>query len=478
MTFSPKRFLGPLFVSALAVGAFGFGLHLSAPPSPGRNLLPRTAAAPAPADGLTLTATTRGIGEGSRAVLSRRAQAEGGGVERGPGATFRRVYLMLQQNYVETLPPDPELGHGAAAAMLSSLGDPDSRFLEASDLAELKREMRGEYHGLGAALAVRKINHPKNGELPAYPEYQLTIVAPLPGSPAEKAGLKTGDVLTDIGGQWIAAYDPVAAAAAEIKAAQKDPVALTKLGKRIQAQLDGALSLSKAQSKLSVSADKPLALKVRRPGQAAPLSVSVDLTPIVSVQAVSAKLLPANIGYVKIALLTENAAAEFDKALLGLGTGLKGLIVDLRQSPGGTIAAGQAVAARLTTSRVFGVVQSRSGFKTLTLAPNKTLTCPITVLTDGGTASTSELVAAALQAGGARLVGAKTFGDASDVEAVPLRDGSGFTMTVGRLLTPSKTEFAQAGLAPDILVPAVPGRDAVLERAVSELTTRLAARLP
>ena len=121
----------------------------------------------------------------------------------GPGATFQSIYLLLKRHFVDPLPTDTQFGHGAAAAMLASLQDPNSRFLEAPEVTEINGETKGVYHGTGAALAVKRVAHAKAGDVPAYTEYRLSVVAPLPGSPAEKAGLEAGDVITAVNGQWV-----------------------------------------------------------------------------------------------------------------------------------------------------------------------------------------------------------------------------------------------------------------------------------
>ena len=105
------------------------------------------------------------------------------------------------------------------------------------------------------------------------------------------------------------------------------------------------------------------------------------------------------------------------------------------------------------------------------------VTYPVSVLINGGTANTAELLASALQSKGAKLVGSPTFGDASDVKVISLKDGSGFTMTIGKLMTVSKSDFGGVGLKPDIAVPDAAGSDEPLNRAVGVLAGR-EARLP
>ena len=163
--------------------------------------------------------------------------------------------------------------------------------------------------------------------------------------------------------------------------------------------------------------------------------------------------MPGGVGYIKITQFTDGADTQFDTALSSLDpTSLKGLVLDLRDCPGGLRDVGAAIAAKLTTATTLGILETKGKKQTpLAITPAKTVACPIVVLVNGGTANTAELLAATLQAGGSKLIGTTTFGDASDVKPIALHDGSGFTMTVGKLLTAQDKDFADVGIKPDIL---------------------------
>ena len=184
----------------------------------------------------------------------------------------------------------------------------------------------------------------------------------------------------------------------------------------------------------------------------------MDDTVPTTVAPVSAKTLPGGVGYVKITQFTDGADAQFDTALASLDpTSLKGLVLDLRDCPGGLRDVGAAIAAKLTTATTLGILEIKGKKQTpLAITPAKTVACPIVVLVNGGTANIAELLAATLQAGGSKLIGTNTFGDASDVKPIALHDGSGFTMTVGKLLTADGKEFADVGIKPDVVVPDTP----------------------
>ena len=238
--------------------------------------------------------------------------------------------------------------------------------------------------------------------------------------------------------------------------------------------MDTALTLSQAETKLSDPVVKSVALTVSRPGQTAPLNVTLDTSATTTVEAVTTKSLPGGVGQIKINLFNADTSAAFDTALSGLGTDLKGLVLDLRDATGGDQEAAAAVAARLSSVKTLGErVTKGQKIAPIAVAPASTVTCPVTVLVNGGTANAAELLAAALQSGGAKLLGAPTFGDDMDVRTIALRDGSGFTLTVGRLLLASGATFS-GGVKPDIAVPDAPGADAPLGRAVLELSGRVA----
>lgn len=473
---------GIVVVGALTAGAFAAGAHLGPARAVGHNLYHPTAVAAPSGTRVILTSANH---PGAMAQRGAAGNADGEAADdftaTGPGATFQQIYLLIKRHYVDTVPDDSKLGHGAAAAMVASLGDPDSRFLEAPEMAELAGESKGQFHGIGAALAVRRITHPKDADSPEYTEDRLTVVSPLPGSPAEKAGLQPGDVITAINGKWVYNDEFVYAQTKALKAAQEDPVAFNKLVVALQKKIDGSVTLSSAQTKLDDAAAKTVSLTVTRAGAPQPLALTLDTSTPTAVTAVTSRSLPGGLGYIKVNEFTEGADKDFATALAGFGTDPKGLVLDLRNSPGGLLDVGAAIAARLTSAPSLGYVETK-GKKVAPIAvtPDQPVSYPVVVLVNAGTANTAELLASALQSKGAKLVGSPTFGDASDVKIIQLKDGSGFTMTVGKLMTAAKTDFGGVGLKPDIAVPDITGPNAVdepLNRAVGVLAGRM-ARVP
>lgn len=474
---------GVLLAGALAVGAFAAGTHLGPKPPAGHNLYRPVAFAPAH-NPVVLASHPPKSAANSPAVAPDSTEGAVDDITNvitdGPGATFERVYELVKSNYVDPLPGDEKLAHGAASAMVASLGDPDSRFLEAPEVAEVSGQSQGEYHGIGAALAVRRIPHAKTEDVPSYTEYRLVILAPLPGSPAEKAGLKSGDVVTTLNGKWVYndkfVYDQTKA----LKAVQEDPVAFNKQVTALQKKIDNSVTLSAAQTQLSDPKIKTFSLTLARRGEPKPISVTLTPTAATTVSPIVVRTLADGIGLIKINQFTSGADKDFAAALAGFGTSPKGLVIDLRDCPGGLLEVGTAIAAKLTSAPSLGYVETKGkNIQPITITPNAPasmpLSVPLVVLVNGGTANTAELLASTLQSQGAKLVGTPTFGDSSDVKLILLKDGSGFTMTVGKLKTASKQDFMGVGIKPDIAVPDN-GEDP-LPRAIGVLTGRV-ARVP
>ncbi len=482
----------------LAVGTFAAGAHYGPAQAAGHNLY-QPPLAPAPSSAVVLASATHSstfpanqntppanqVAQGADSPDGHgshdSAPADPSGPDflsdTSPAATFDDVYRLLERNFVDPLPTDAQMAHGAASAMLASLQDPDSRFLEAPEVSELNSEAQGQYRGIGAALAVRHVPHAKAGDIPAYTEYRLVLVAPLPGSPAEKAGLQAGDMVAAVNGQWVYNDSYVYAQTKALKAVQDDPVTFNKMLTTLQKKIDASLSLSQAQTKLDDPAAKTLALSVTRPGLPQPLAVTLDTSAPTVVSPVSARSLPGGIGYIKVAQFTPGADKDFDAALSGFGSSPKGLVLDLRDSPGGLLDVGAAIASKLTSVPALGYLETKGKkVQPIAVTPDSAIVCPIVVLVNGGTANTAELLASALQSKGAKLVGSTTFGDASDVKLITLKDGSGFTMTVGKLLTAAHGNFGGQGIKPDVALPSTSG-DAPLNRAVDVLSGRV-ARVP
>lgn len=386
-----------------------------------------------------------------------------------PLDTFLQVYRLVQQNYVDNLPEERKLAHGAVRAMLADLNDPNSRFLEPDERVALDNEARGRFEGIGSALSV--IGHKRDG----YTEFKITVVAPLPGSPAQQAGVKAGDVVTKIDGKYVLGADPFVQANKILKRVQArdaDEEELEKAVEVAQARIKNSITLGAAQKKLTLGKNQKLTLTLQRPGVLAPLTLEMT-TALTEVAPVTAKALPGQVAYVKLAAFTETAPAAFKAALSNLPK-QGGLILDLRGNPGGLLGPVKEIASQLTRGGTLyvevGPGNKRKGF--VLPAANRAAR-PTVVLVDPGTASSAEVLAGALRDKKIGvLVGTKTFGDALVQTLYPLPDGSAFTLTTGKLLPPGGKSWHRVGLAPDVVLASGMSEDQVLARALSVLKQR------
>ena len=489
--------LGGVLIAGLAVGTFAIGAKLGPDRATGANLYkPHGNLVQLSSTTSVIPASYETKAKGTQ-VASAASGSDSSGLDDitadGPGATFEQVYVLLKHNYVDGVPSDTRMAHGAAAAMVNSLSDPASRFLEQSEVREMLSEQKGIYHGIGAVTDIRLLKHVNSEKDSDYTEYRLTIVAPLAGSPAETAGLQAGDVITHINSHWIAGFDPGAANAKKLRALEEsDPTAYDALVTSLQKQVDTSLTLQQAEARLDNvtlppdpklvdknPADPPsdnVTLVVERPGVDKPMTFTVPITATTTVPAVSAKSLPGNVGYVHISQFNDSTTKAIDEAVSGFGNDLKGLIVDLRNAPGGDVDTAAEVDGKLSGAKFLGLVESKGkNIKQIAVKSNRVVNCPLAVIVNGGTANTAELLAASLHDQGYKLVGEKTFGDAMEVAPVTLRDGAGFTMTVGQFFTLSHKPFDNIGLTPDVAVAPSGSADEQLNQALAALTGRVAA---
>ncbi len=400
---------------------------------------------------------------------------------------YYRVYSLVRDEYVE--PVDTEkLAYGSLEALIASLNDTRSQFLRPKQREQFVRAMNGEVHGIGAVLTIvnRKTTLKIGDETAPLEQNLLQVVAVAPGSPAEKAGLRQGDIIDAIDDKWIISEDPYAEVV-QLQRMHSPREQIRQAGERARQRLLNSLSVSEAIQMLSQNpedahAAKPLRLTIKRGGQTLTLQVARATT---KVRPLEYHLLQGKWGYLRPNLLNAAAAREFASALRTLKQGgAKGLIIDLRGVAIGQQESALQILSLLAAKRQIALVEYREGksYKTRPLSLPKApqpANLPIAVLVDRGTYNVAELTALALkQTAKARLFGMPTFGDASQTNLYQLRDGSGFTLTVGRYQGLDGTKFHQRGVLPDERIAAEPrlrgqlGGDPALERAVKWLATQ------
>lgn len=324
-----------------------------------------------------------------------------------------------------------KITYGAIRGMLESLGDPHTGFANPTIARISDEDMRGTFDGIGVQVEMK--------------EGKLTVVAPMEGTPGEKAGIRPGDV--------IAMVD-------ETDTAQ--------------------LSLMEAVGRIRGPRGTAVKLTIRREGVAEPIVVEVVRAEIRPVN-VRARMLDGSVGYVKLNSFTENAGQDVRGAIRDLlGQRPKALILDLRNNPGGLLEASVDVTSQFLADGVVLYEQRRgSGQVPIRVKKGGVATdLPLAVLVNKGSASASEIVAGALQDHGrAVIVGENTFGKDSVQNIHRLSDESSLRVTFARWYTPKRQEIRQKGLTPDLVVPlseedSRSGADPQLDRARESLLGR------
>jgi len=320
---------------------------------------------------------------------------------------FAEVYERIKRDYVEDV-DDHQLIERAVRGMVAAL-DPHSAYLDSEEFEEIRLSTMGSYPGVGIEIA------PGDGA--------VKVLHPIEGSPAQRAGLKSGDEIVKIDGVEVGA--DLAAASARMRGATGSTVRLS----------------------------------IRRAGSPGLLEFDLRRTQV-EVPSVLAQTLEPGFGYLRITSFTETTADDVSHAILRLKrdneAGIKGLVLDLRDNPGGVLEAGVAVADDFLEQ---GVIVSADGrtpearFRMEATHHGDLLNgAPLVVLVNGGTASASEIVAGALKDHGrALLIGRKTYGKGSVQTVMPLAHGGALKLTTSRYFTPSGASIQGVGLVPDIV---------------------------
>jgi carboxyl-terminal processing protease len=358
-----------------------------------------------------------------------------GGVQRGITAVedtydklkvFTEILSLVQSNYVEEV-NSRDLIYGAVKGMLDTL-DPHSAFMPPDAFREMQVETQGSFGGLGIEITVK--------------DRMLTVVAPIDGTPAERAGIQPGDRIVKIEGQ-----------------PTKD------------------MTLMDAVRKLRGPKGSKVTISILREGLPDPMDIPL-VRETIEVHSVRSKDLGDGIYYVRITSFQEKTSKDLEKALeQAQKAGDAALILDLRNDPGGLL--NQAVTVSdmfLDKGQLIVYTQGRIKNQDLRFTAEHSdglPKWPMVVLVNGGSASASEIVAGALQDWKrAVLIGTKTFGKGSVQTVIPLSDGSGLRLTTAKYFTPRGRSIHGIGITPDIIVE-LPKPDLTAQR--QEDARRLAA---
>lgn len=357
------------------------------------------------------------------------------------------VLKLVQANYVDKVTSEVEtkMARGAVQGMLEVIGDPDTRFVDPKETQLLDDAASGRFHGLGAILAV------KSDKVEDEPVHKILVVAPMPGSPAEKAGLMSGDFITDVNGKWVIAYDPGFNKLNKAMQNQNiDRLSYKKGWEQAQEKMKNGVSIADALDELTTKTSGDTTLKVERPGRKDPLDLKVQYHDTI-VDAVTSRMLDRKIGYIRVVQFSAQASKEFKDELGKVrNAGAKAIVLDLRNSPGGLLNSATDIMAQFTGGGTLAIIREQNNRNTIRVPKTRALPLPVAVLVNHGTASVAELVAATLHESGiGTLVGVTTFGDGLVQTPLVLRDRSAALITTGKMLTPKGLDFTGIGLKPD-----------------------------
>ncbi|MFZ5917533.1 MAG: S41 family peptidase [Chloroflexota bacterium] len=342
---------------------------------------------------------------------------------------FWEVWHILEQEFYGDLPDENGMTYGAIQGVLDTLDDPNTAFFD-PEIAEIMREdMSGNFEGIGAHVRLRE-------------DGRLVIVAPIEGQPAEIAGLRRGDIIL-----------------------QADDVSLE------------GMTIWEAISYIRGPAGTVVRLTVLREGAPEPFVVEIERANI-PMPTIETETLEGNLAYIQLYEFNSSANARLAEALKeALARESAGIILDLRNNPGGFLDEAVAVASQFISEGVVLVERFSDGSEQTYEATGNGLAfdVPLVLLVNAGSASASEIVAGAIQdTGRGVLIGETTFGKGSVQLVHRLRDGSELRVTVARWFTPNGRLIHEQGLEPDIAVELTvedmdAGLDPQLDRAVEYL---------
>lgn len=323
--------------------------------------------------------------------------------------TYSDVLDRVRSDYVDDI-SESELIENSIRGMISEL-DPHSGYLDAEEFKNLRESTSGEFGGLGIQVGM------KDGV--------LTVIAPIDDTPAKRAGLEAGDRII-----------------------------------RIDGELTQDMDLDEAVKRMRGKPDTDIDLTIAREGEKKPLEFTITRA-IIKTESVKHELLEPGMGYIRVSQFQSRTVEQLHEALDALveengDEALKGLVLDLRNNPGGVLdGAVEMVDAFLEEGKIVYTKGRVSDAKMSFEASDgdRLDGAPIVVLVNGGSASASEIVAGALQdSGRALVIGERTFGKGSVQSIMPLANGGALRLTTARYYTPSGRSIQAEGIKPDVTV--------------------------
>ncbi|EQK40801.1 C-terminal processing peptidase family protein [[Clostridium] bifermentans ATCC 638] len=301
-------------------------------------------------------------------------------------------------------PDNEKLMTGSIKGMFESLDDPYSQYYTKEEFEKLQEQTSGSYVGIGVVIG------------PTSDDELITVVSPIEGSPAEKSGIKSGDKIIKVNGKEVTSKD-----------------------------MDKAMSLIKGKAGTDVK------LTIKRGSEV--LDINVKREEIV-MKTIDSKVLENDIGYIKISSFDEHTYDDFKKALNNLNKkGIKGLVLDLRDNPGGLLNICDDIADEILPEgdTIVSVKDNSGKAKYLKSDNNRELDLPIALLINGGSASASEILTGAIVDNNRGIaIGTTTFGKGLVQTVRGLNDGTGYKLTTAQYYTPSGDYINKKGIKPKI----------------------------
>lgn len=298
-------------------------------------------------------------------------------------------------------------------AIMEGLDDPYSVYYTPQEFAELQEDTSGEYVGIGAVVTQDA-------------DMVVSVVRPIPGSPAEEAGLQAEDIITEVDGTEI---------------------------------IDQELTL--VVDMIRGTEGTQAHIRLYRPSIQDYIEVDVERRVVENVSVYS-EMLDNNIGYIQVQQFYENTSDEFKAAIDALeAQGMQGLIIDMRDNPGGVLTTVVDMCDYLMDGGVIVTTKDKNGkiISEYTASEEHSIDIPMVVLTNGNSASASEIFSGAMQdTGMAKLVGTTTYGKGIVQSVIPLDDGSAIKLTVAKYFTPNGNDIHEKGIEPDYEVELPDGR--------------------
>ncbi|WP_434091310.1 S41 family peptidase [Peribacillus frigoritolerans] len=323
-------------------------------------------------------------------------------------AEFEKLYSTydtIKDNYYEEI-DEEKLVDGAINGMIKSLDDPYSAYMDKKEASSFHESISSSFEGIGAEIQEQ--------------DGQIMVVSPIKGSPAEKAGVKPNDIILSVDGKSVE-----------------------------------GLSSSEAVLKIRGEKGTKVDLSISRAGESEPIELTIkrDTIPI---ETVYAEMLDDGVAKIQVTSFSEHTVQELNTALKEMSKkNMKGLVLDLRGNPGGLLDQAIEMASLfIPNGEVVLQVEERSGKKEVYKSENDgELKIPVVVLIDDGSASASEIVAAAVsESADIPLIGVKSFGKGTVQTAQDFKDGSNFKYTAAKWLTPEGNWIHKKGIKPDITV--------------------------